>query len=80
MSHASKTIAAGEFKSKCLKIMDEVQTKHISYTLTKRGVPVARLVPVSKEPTAPFFGCMRGMVKIHGDILAPMQEDWEAER
>lgn len=79
MPRSNKTIAAGEFKSKCLKIMDEVQEKHMSYTLTKHGKPVARIVPVSKEPKQPYFGCAKGTMKIHGDIINPLDDEWEAD-
>jgi PHD/YefM family antitoxin component YafN of YafNO toxin-antitoxin module len=36
-----ETMAAGEFKAKCLAVMDEVQAKRKSVTITKRGKPVA---------------------------------------
>ena len=44
-----KTIAAGTFKAQCLAIMDEVQAKREAVVITKRGKPVAKLVPVEKE-------------------------------
>ena len=44
-----KKIAAGSFKTNCLALMDEVQSKHETIVITKRGKPVAKLVPVSTE-------------------------------
>ncbi len=44
---AQKKIPAGEFKAKCLKLMDEVQQTGQEVIITKRGKPVARLVPVA---------------------------------
>ena len=44
-------IAAGEFKARCLKLMDEVQATGEEVVITKRGKPVAKLVPVKKEST-----------------------------
>ena len=44
-----KTMAAGQFKVHCLKVMDEVQAKRQAVLITKRGKPVAKLVPVEKE-------------------------------
>jgi prevent-host-death family protein len=41
-----RTIAAGEFKAKCLAVMDEVQATGQPVVVTKRGKPVARLTPV----------------------------------
>ena len=47
----TKTIPAGEFKVHCLAVMDEVQAKRQAVLITKRGKPVAKLVPVEKEKT-----------------------------
>ena len=38
-------IAAGEFKAKCLSLMDQVSQKQTTLVITKRGKPVAKLVP-----------------------------------
>ena len=65
-----KKMAAGVFKANCLAVMDEVQAKRVTVVITKRGKPVAKLVPV--EPQADdFFGCLRGKVKIVGDVVSP---------
>lgn len=45
----TRTIPAGIFKARCLAIMDEVQAKRQAVVITKRGKPVAKLVPVEKE-------------------------------
>lgn len=73
----SKEIPAGEFKTKCLKLMDAVQKTKTPLIITKRGKPVAKLVPVEGEATS-FFGCMKGSVKITGDIISPLDVEWEA--
>jgi len=41
-------IPAGEFKAKCLKLLDEVQKQRRQIVITKRGKPVARLVPLAE--------------------------------
>ena len=75
----SQTIAAGEFKARCLKLMDEVREKRSEVVITKRGKPVAKLVPVEEE-VDDIFGRMRGTVKILGDIVGPTGVEWDAER
>ena len=40
-----KTMAAGEFKARCLQVMDEVRSTRTPVVITKRGKPVAKLVP-----------------------------------
>jgi len=71
-------IAAGEFKAKCLKLLDEVQQKRKQVVITKRGKPVAKLVPVG-ENSESFIGSMKGTMEILGDIVAPIDVKWEAD-
>ena len=73
----SREISAGEFKARCLAIMDEVRDGGGEYVITKRGTPVAKLVPVRIE-RRPLLGSMRGTVKVLGDIVHPIDEPWEA--
>lgn len=72
-------IPAGEFKARCLKLMDEVQATRRPLVITKRGKPVAKLVPVEDEVPS-LFGRLKGTVTIHGDIISPIEQDWHAER
>ena len=71
---------AGVFKSRCLAVMDEVQAKCESVIITKRGKPVAKLVPVDSQPDD-FYNFMKGKVKIVGDIVGPVipPEEWETD-
>lgn len=69
---------AGIFKTKCLKLMDEVQKYHKEIVITKFGKPVAKLVPVDEmKPKSPF-GFLKDSVIIKGDIIGPTGEKWEA--
>jgi len=72
-----KKMAAGEFKVHCLKVMDEVQSKRQAVLITKRGKPVAKLVPVEKEADD-IFGFFKGKGTITGDIVSPVltPEEW----
>lgn len=71
-----RSLKASEFKAKCLELMDEVQQRQIEVVVTKRGRPVAKLVPVNETPESPF-GFMRGTVLSGGDVVAPNDEEWE---
>ena len=42
-----KTIAAGKFKDLCLQMLDDVAENRTSVVITKRGRPVAKLIPVA---------------------------------
>jgi len=72
-----KKMAAGEFKVHCLAVMDEVQSKRQPVLITKRGKPVAKLVPVEKEADD-IFNFMKGKGSIVGDVVAPAltPEEW----
>jgi len=73
-----RSIKAGEFKAKCLRIMEEVNAQHLSYVITKHGKPIAKLVPM-EEQTTDFFGCLKDTATIQGDIIAPIDATWEAD-
>lgn len=67
------TMGAGEFKATCLKLMDSVAENGATYTITKRGKPVARLVPVeAAPPRKPIFGALKHLIKVVGDIESPI--------
>jgi prevent-host-death family protein len=72
-----KKMAAGTFKVHCLAVMDEVQAKREAVLITKRGKPVAKLVPVEKEKDD-IFNFMKGKGSIVGDVVSPAftPEEW----
>lgn len=75
-----KHIAAGRFKQGCLAILDEVAERHAEYVITKRGKPVARLVPLESDEAkeAAVLGGLRSSVKIlvsEEELLAPTTAD-----
>jgi len=84
MRSVERTIAAGEFKAKCLKIMDEVNETGQPVIVTKRGEPVIIVSPAStgEKKKNSIFGRLAGVMKIHGDpndLIRPIvpMEDWD---
>jgi prevent-host-death family protein len=70
-------IPAGEFKAKCLKLMDQVARSGVPIVITKRGKPVAKLVPPDEtEARAPLFGYLAGCGSIRGDIVDVPEVEW----
>jgi antitoxin (DNA-binding transcriptional repressor) of toxin-antitoxin stability system len=61
--------------------MDEVRSTREPVVITKKGRPVAKLVPAEEQPRD-IFGCMKGQVQIVGDIVssAVPLEDWDMLR
>ncbi len=73
----STTIAAGEFKAKCLKLLDQVAENRETLVITKHGKAVAQLVPMPAKQRN-IVGSMKGSVTILGDIISPLDVEWDA--
>lgn len=71
-----KTIAAAEFKAKCLAIIDRVHDRGEPITITKRGKVVARLVPAGDEDEKPWLR-LRGLGARYIDPFRPVFDDDE---
>ncbi len=69
-------IGAGEFKAKCLQLLDDVAAQRSTLVITKHGKPVAKLVPV--EPEQKLFGALKDSVVSSTDLVAPIDVEWEA--
>ncbi|HEX2092000.1 MAG TPA: type II toxin-antitoxin system Phd/YefM family antitoxin [Longimicrobiaceae bacterium] len=71
-------VSAADFKARCLQLMDRVQQERSEVVVTRYGRPVAKLVPYEEEPASPL-GWLRGTVTMRGDIVAPLDESWDAD-
>ena len=71
-------IGAGEFKAKCLQLLDIIAEQRGTLIITKHGKPVAKLVPV--EPEQRMFGALTGSVVEAQDIISPVNADWESAK
>ena len=76
-----RTIPAGEFKAKCLKLIDEVAETGEEIVVTKRGAVKVRIVPerveLSDSERRRLRARLRDSVEIVGDIVAPTYADYE---
>jgi prevent-host-death family protein len=70
-------ISAAQFKAECLKLMDLVEKTREPITITKHGRPVAQLAPVPADDDS-LFGYMKDTLKVEGDVMAPLDEEWSA--
>jgi prevent-host-death family protein len=72
MEPKDRHVPAGEFKAKCLALFDEVEERRLTLIVTKRGRPVARIVPLSMgEP-----GSLQGSVLHEQDLISPVSVKW----
>lgn len=73
----SRMIKASEFKAKCLALLDEVERTGNPLVITKKGKPIADLVP-HKRGKRGIIGIWKGRGEILGDIISPIDVEWEA--
>lgn len=71
-----RRIPAAEFKAKCLALLDEVAEKRETLVVTKRGKPVARVVPAEEPPS--LIGSGRQLVS-DDELIKPLYEDWQPD-
>ncbi len=74
-----KTIKASEFKAKCLQLIDDVAETGEAIVITKNGKPVSQLVAYRRKPKS-LYGLLHGSATIEGDIVSPLDIEWEAQR
>lgn len=71
-----RSVPAAEFKSRCLSLLDEVADTGRAIVVTKRGRPVAQVVPVEDNVREGLLG---SVLEEH-DLLAPIDDPWDALR
>lgn len=77
MYKTKNTIAAGKFRSQCLKMLDlTYETKNI-WVITKHGKAVAELRPLEESPVS-IIGKLEGTVRTNEDITKPLNIKWNA--
>lgn len=74
MAQPLRQMGAGEFKARCLAVLDEVAASRREVVITKRGRPVARVAPLEPATKAP----LEGLIVHQGDIVSPIDVEWDA--
>ena len=72
-----KQVGAARFKAQCLTLMEDVRATKRPIVITKRGKPVAKLVPID-ESKDDFIGRLKGVFEVVGDLDADPPEEWES--
>ncbi|MGZ3687491.1 MAG: type II toxin-antitoxin system Phd/YefM family antitoxin [Bdellovibrionota bacterium] len=75
----SQTIPISEFKAKALRLLEETSKHGCEYIVTKKGIPIARVVPIAASSPVERCGSLKGVIQIHEDIVHfNSSELWEA--
>jgi len=73
-----KTMAISQFKTHALKIIEQISKDHESMVITKRGKPVARILPFEDNENVAKPGQLADTLVFEQDIIAPLGEEmWE---
>lgn len=78
MGKTAKNISASQFKAKCLAILDEVSKTGLPQVVTKRGKPIAKLVPIEENEPPSLLGSVRYAEE--SDLLAPEDDTWDVDQ
>ena len=76
--NGARTMKASEFKAKCLALMDEIAESGEEIVITKQRQAPGQLDPCEAPRRAPWGG-YRDIIQIHGDVISPVDLEWEAE-
>jgi prevent-host-death family protein len=76
----ARIMSATEFKAKCLGLLDEVQERGETITITKRGRPVAVLGPPRRRVWKSPADSWAGRAEILGDIVNGDPDLWDCVR
>lgn len=71
---AKRVVPAGRFKAECLALLDRVEQTGEPVVVTKRGRPVAEVVPIRVKNRS-----LKGSVTFCGDIVGPILDTWDLE-
>ena len=75
-----RNVMASTFKQQCLALLDEVARTKVGLVVTKRGKPVARVVPVTEEDRGrPTLGSVTLLATDDADYFST-GEAWDVDR
>lgn len=76
----TKEIAVSQLKAQLFSVIDAICRDKNSILVTKRGVSVARIIPIEEEKSKAVLGKLLGTVVEEVDLIVPIGEDlWQAE-
>jgi len=83
MRDTRETVSISEFKATCLARLERVRRTGRSLVITKRGEPIAEVIPPSADTSARrWLGSASGSGRIVGDLIEPVlsPDEWEVTR
>lgn len=72
-----KIIAVAQFKAQCLKFFEDIKTNRQSVVVTKRGEPIAEIIPLRSTNGKSAREELLGSVLFEHDIISPLDKEWD---
>ncbi len=76
----NRVVSVTEFKAKCLALIEEVSTRGVTITITKRGQAVATVNPINKKKFKSSRGILAGKLKGFEEALDAARAEWRENR
>jgi prevent-host-death family protein len=76
-----KSMSISEFKAHALRVIEKIAQTREELTITKRGKPIAQVIPYQEQMSKPKPGKLSQYLVFEKDIVTPLGEGlWEASR
>ncbi len=73
-------VSASDLKNSWHEFLERVAQARQEVVITRYGHPIAKLSPYEGPGDGGgIFGSLAGSVTVHGDIIAPVGEAWDAD-
>lgn len=72
----NRSASVAQAKANLSSLINSVEKDRAEIILMRRGVPVAKIVPLTEAKLLSGYGWMRGSVHELGDIVGPTGEEW----
>ena len=73
-----KVIQSDQLKAECETFLADIAEHKQGYVIMQGDIPIAEVFPARKLEDDPVFKQLLGSVKVHGDIISPIDEQWDA--
>jgi prevent-host-death family protein len=72
----TKTVPVAEFEANCVDLLEEIAGSGNDIVITRDGKPLAKVVPIESSLRGPMFGT----IEIVGNIVEPIDDEWDATK
>lgn len=79
MRSKSDKLNVSHFKTHALQLLDTTWKKGKCFTITKKGIPIAQVIPFETKKSRSLRGSLKNLAEIRGDIVHfDSSDDWDA--